>query len=75
VEHQVPSTKVGNGFCFDRYEPLDLYTCMVRAWESFQYKENWQEMQIRGMAGDFSWDSSAKRYIELYRSIPGMEKA
>jgi len=75
VFHQVPQTHTGNGFCFDRYEPLDLYTCMVRAYESFQYQDNWQQIQQRGMAGDFSWDSSAQRYLELYRSIPGMEKA
>jgi starch synthase len=75
VQHHVPSLHQGNGYCFDRYEPLDLYTCMIRAWEGFSYKEPWQELQERGMAGDFSWDTSAKQYIELYRSIPGMEFA
>lgn len=75
VFHQVPQTQQGNGFCFDRYEPLDLYTCMVRAYESYQYQDNWHQVQQRGMSTDFSWDLSAQRYIELYRSIPGMEKA
>ncbi|MDX1978374.1 MAG: glycogen synthase GlgA [Pseudanabaenaceae cyanobacterium bins.68] len=75
VFHQVPQLHQGNGFCFDRYEPLDLYTCMVRAYESYQYPDNWRQVQQRGMATDFSWNLSAQRYIELYRSIPGMEKA
>jgi starch synthase len=75
VQHHVPSLNQGNGYCFDRYEPLDLYTCMIRALEGFSYKEPWQDLQKRGMAGDFSWDSSAKKYIEMYRSIPGMEIA
>jgi len=75
VQHHVPSLDQGNGYCFDRYEPLDLYTCMIRAWEGFSYKEPWQALQKRGMAGDFSWDTSAKQYIDLYRSIPGMKIA
>jgi starch synthase len=75
VQHHVPSQNYGNGYCFDRYEPLDLYTCMIRAWEGFSYKQPWQDLQERGMAGDFSWDTSAKQYIEMYRSIPGMELA
>ncbi len=75
VQHHVPSLNQGNGYCFDRYEPLDLYTCMIRALEGYSYKQPWQDLQKRGMAGDFSWDSSAKEYLALYRSIPGMEQA
>ncbi len=70
VQHLEPMLNTGNGFCFDRYEPLDLYTCLIRAWEGFRYKDSWRKLQQRGMAGDFSWDTSAKQYLELYRSIP-----
>lgn len=61
----------GTGFCFDRYEPLDLFTCMVRAYESFRYKEQWQKLQQRGMREDFSWIKSAKEYVRMYNSIYG----
>ncbi|MEM9136625.1 MAG: glycogen synthase GlgA, partial [Cyanobacteria bacterium P01_F01_bin.42] len=27
VQHHDPNLETGNGYCFDRYEPLDLYTC------------------------------------------------
>ncbi len=72
VEHHDPMNHHGTGFCFDRYEPLDLYTCMVRAWESFRYKDDWRELQQRGMSMDFSWDKSAQQYVSLYNSILGI---
>lgn len=67
-----PVHQVGTGYCFDRYEPLDLYTCMVRAWEGFQYKDYWQTLQQRGMSVDFSWDKSALAYNRMYNSILGL---
>ncbi len=72
VQHHEPMNHTGTGYCFDRYEPLDLYTCLVRAWEGFQYKKEWRELQQRGMAQDFSWDKSAVQYIDLYRGMLGV---
>jgi starch synthase len=72
VSHHDPVNHAGTGYCFDRYEPLDLYTCMVRAWEGFHYKPEWRELQQRGMAQDFSWDKSAREYIKMYNSILGL---
>ncbi len=69
VSHHDPTAHVGTGYCFDRYEPLDLYTCMVRAWEGFRYKEPWKALQVRGMEQDVSWDKSAIEYDLLYKSI------
>lgn len=62
----------GTGFCFDRYEPLDLFTCMVRAYEGFRYKDEWKKLQQRGMREDFSWTKSAKQYVRMYNSIYGI---
>jgi len=62
----------GTGYSFDRYEPLDLFTCMVRAYESFRYKDEWQKLQQRGMREDFSWIKSAKEYVRMYNSIYGI---
>ncbi|NRB07891.1 MAG: glycogen synthase GlgA [Richelia sp.] len=72
VFHHEPMANAGTGYCFDRYEPLDLFTCMVRAWEGFRYKDRWQTLQQRGMNQDFSWYSSAKQYQNLYRSVLGL---
>ena len=71
VSHHNPIDNTGTGYCFDRYEPLDLYTSMVRAWEGFHYKDKWQELQQRGMSQDFSWIKSALEYIKMYKEILG----
>ncbi|MBD2104587.1 glycogen synthase GlgA [Leptolyngbya sp. FACHB-261] len=72
VFHHDPANHAGNGYSFDRYEPLDLYTCMVRAWEGFRYKPEWRALQQRGMQADFSWDTSASQYVQLYRETIGL---
>lgn len=72
VEHHEPASKSGTGYCFDRYEPLDLYTCMVRVWEAYRFKPYWRELQKRGMQKDFGWDKSAKDYVKAYRQVLGL---
>ncbi|MGL5833549.1 MAG: glycogen synthase GlgA [Waterburya sp.] len=71
VSHHNPMAQTGTGYCFDRYEPLDLFTCMVRASEGFSYKDKWQELQQRAMLQDFSWVKSALEYIKMYKEILG----
>ncbi len=71
VSHHNPVDNTGTGYCFDRYEPLDLYTSMVRASEGFLYKDKWQELQARGMSQDFSWLKSALEYIKMYKEVIG----
>ena len=75
VSHHSPVNGSGTGYCFDRYEGLDLYTCMVRAWEGFQYKDAWRALQQRGMMQDFSWTRSAMEYIRVYGYIMGFDIA
>jgi starch synthase len=71
VSHHDPMHQGGTGYCFDRYEPLDLFTCMVRASEGFIYKDKWQELQQRAMTKDFSWVKSALEYIKMYKEVLG----
>jgi starch synthase len=66
-----PVNEAGTGYCFDRYEPLDFFTAMVRTWEGFRYKEDWKKLQQRAMKKDFNWYRSAVEYIKIYKEITG----
>jgi starch synthase len=72
VIHYDPRQQTGTGYCFDRYEPLDLYTCLVRAWEGYHYEDSWQALQIRAMGTDVSWEQSSLAYNRLYNSAVGL---
>lgn len=72
VAHNDPVNQTGTGYCFDRYEPLDFYTAMVRATEAFRFKDQWQMLQQRGMRQNFSWEKSAKEYIRVYKELLGL---
>lgn len=69
VSFHDPAKELGTGYCFDRYEPLDLFSCMIKALEGFRYKEYWKKLQQRGMRQNYSWDLSADQYIKVYEEI------
>jgi starch synthase len=64
-----PINQQGTGYCFDRYEPLDFFTCMVRAFEAYRFKNDWEKLQQRGMRQNFSWDRAAQEYVRVYQSL------
>ncbi|MEA5512210.1 glycogen synthase GlgA [Crocosphaera sp. UHCC 0190] len=66
-----PINETGTGYCFDRYEPLDFLTCMIRAWEGFRFKADWAKLQQRCMNHDFSWYKATTEYIKVYKEVKG----
>lgn len=56
----------GNGFKFRDYTPEALVAKVKEALKVFKDKEAWEKLRRAGMKEDFSWESSAARYIELY---------
>ena len=57
----------GNGFTFDRYESGLLYDAINRAKTIyFENRKSWDDMVIRDMNKDVSWEKSAKQYKDMY---------
>ena len=57
----------GNGFTFDRYESGLLYDAINRAKTLyFENRPYWDEMVVRNMNKDVSWEQSAKHYKDMY---------
>ncbi len=56
----------GTGFKFYKYEPEAFLEAIKSALELFRDSRKWIEIQKRAMAQDFSWDRSARQYIEVY---------
>ncbi|MBQ4186297.1 MAG: glycogen synthase [Firmicutes bacterium] len=63
-------TDDGNGFTFDRYEAGLLLDAVIRAKTVyFTDRQRWDEIVVRDMEKDVSWENSAKQYRELYLQL------
>ncbi len=62
----------GTGFSFANYNAHEMLS-IVRYAKHIYYnkKREWNKLVDRGMAMDFSWKSSAKKYEDLYRNMLG----
>jgi starch synthase len=57
------------GFVFVDKKVKSFNDTLRRALELFPYHSRWAALQKAGMAQDFSWGNSAKKYIELYKKL------
>lgn len=57
------------GFVFEKPHHMALAAAIKSALKIFAEREKWQAIQRAGMAQDFSWENSAKKYLELYQSL------
>jgi starch synthase len=55
-----------NGFVFDNYSKEDLVKTIKKSIAAFKSQKKWAKLTERAMKCNFSWQESAKKYIELY---------
>lgn len=61
----------GNGFSFTNYNSRDMLCTIRRALKVYKDKEVWNKLQRAAMTSDYSWQSSAGKYMDLYLSLKG----
>lgn len=89
IENYDPSTGRGTGFVFKNYDASELLDTVKLALGVYEDKKAWTRLMQNGMEKDFSWESSAMKYVELYgkalekvragsvqeREVPGQKQA
>jgi starch synthase len=59
----------GTGFKFEKYEGKELLKAFHRALKVYQQPEEWKRVMRNGMSKDFSWEHSARHYVNLYKEL------
>jgi starch synthase len=57
------------GFVFDNASVDELMSACRRALALWRDPARWRSVQRAAMAKDFSWAASARRYLDMYRSV------
>lgn len=73
VQEFDPQLGTGTGFCFGDYHPYHFGSAIHRALQLWPRKTLWSKLVENGMTKDFSWNVSARRYLELYQRALGRE--
>lgn len=64
-----PETGEGNGINFRSVDSEDMADAILRALALFADKKQFGAVRKNAMSGDYSWEASAQKYLELYESI------
>lgn len=67
VKDYNPQEQTGTGFLFEKYDQYAFFGTFIRAFETYKYPTIWQGIQKRAMVANFSWEKSAKEYVELFK--------
>jgi starch synthase len=57
----------GNGFVFSAFERQGLLRAVDRALSAYRRPEAWAHLVQNAMAADYSWERSARGYLDVYR--------
>ena len=65
-EYNYAGLNTGSGFSFNDYSSSALESSVIRAVNYFHNKKTWKQIQQNGMMKDYSWKTSAEKYLKLY---------
>jgi starch synthase len=59
----------GTGFKFSEYTGAALLDAIEQAIAAYHQPQVWQQLVGNGMREDFSWERSARQYLEIYEAL------
>lgn len=68
VTDATESLEQANGIKFHEYSDVALATALRKALVLYQHPKLLRRYRLNGMAADFSWQTTATRYLEVYRT-------
>lgn len=69
IVHYNKETKQGNGFLFEDYLASGMMWAINQAVSLYEDKNEWNNLIHNAMTCNFSWESSARKYIDLYNKL------
>lgn len=70
VIHYNETEKTGTGFEFEDYSGYWLYNKINEAYRYYSEKpKEFEQIRANGMNSDFGWGRSARKYVELYKTL------
>ena len=58
-----------NGFCFNNFNAHELLYTVKDAIKIYNDKEKWLRLTRNAISSDFSWNKSAKEYVQIYNDL------
>ena len=63
-----PETAEGNGFVFKEYSSEAMIEALNDALACYKKPALWKKILSEGMKENFSWENSAREYVDLYKN-------
>lgn len=64
-----PARGTGNGFAFEKFEPLEMVAALSRMVATFRDRAKWRRLMANCFASDFSWDRAATQYADWFTRL------
>jgi starch synthase len=75
VQDYDPATGQGSGFVFEEHDPTPLAVAIGRALAAYHDRPAWQQLVAHDMGLDWSWPTSARKYVSLYQQAQAFRRA
>jgi starch synthase len=69
IEDFNPATAKGNGFSFTQKDTWDLFSTMIEALTIYKQPALWKKLVVNCLESNFSWETSAIQYANLYEKV------